>query len=281
MTTLQKAHPDKPTKGHKIPTIPSGWLQHNPQPRRSRCHQAIRSWYVNISSLTYQALRYAGADRSAAVHPPGTLEEHLQASDNLGPVDKSTLPTDAEKQRNDPSLSTSQQPPLSSLLNLHEIESLAHRLLPPNALAYYASASDDLHTNHHNSTAFRKILLRPRIFRDVAACSLSTTLLSHKVSVPFFVSPAAMARLAHTDGERGIAEACRERGVAMVLSNNASMTPEQVVEGLDGLVAGWQLYVQTERERSERMLARINQLDAFKFVVLTLDGQHPRLPNLA
>ena len=61
-----------------------------------------------------------------------------------------------------------------------------------------------------------------------------------------------------------------------MISNNASMTPEQIVKdaGPDQ-VFGWQLYVQTDRKKSEDMLARINKLDAIKFICLTLDAPVP------
>lgn len=85
-----------------------------------------------------------------------------------------------------------------------------------------------------------------------------------------------MARLAHPDGEWGIAQACKTFGAMQIISNNASMTPEQIVKdaGPDQ-VFGWQLYVQNERKKSEDMLARINKLDAIKFVCLTLDAPVP------
>ena len=85
-----------------------------------------------------------------------------------------------------------------------------------------------------------------------------------------------MARLAHSDGERGIARACARHGAVQIVSNNASMTPEQIVEGADpAQVMGWQLYVQTDRRKSEDMLARITKLAQYKFICLTLDAPVP------
>ncbi|KAJ6185630.1 hypothetical protein N7519_006931 [Penicillium mononematosum] len=40
-----------------------------------------------------------------------------------------------------------------------------------------------------------------------------------------------MARLGHPSGEAGIAEACRSFGALQIISNSASMTPEQIVAG--------------------------------------------------
>ncbi|KAI9725624.1 MAG: Phosphate metabolism transcription protein [Chrysothrix sp. TS-e1954] len=225
-------------------------------------------------------LQLAGQDATAEydpVHPAGTLEENLPTSANLGLLDTSTLPT-VEKPTGESTSSgeSSGPPPLSSLLNLSEIEEAATPLLQRKAWAYYYSGSDDLYSKTLNNTAYRSILLRPRIFVDCTKCNTSTTVVGHHVSVPFFVSPAAMARLAHADGERGIGAACGLYGAAQMVSNNASMTPEQVVEGTPGSqVFGWQLYVQTDRSKSEAMLARIAKLPQFKFIVLTLDAPVP------
>jgi isopentenyl diphosphate isomerase/L-lactate dehydrogenase-like FMN-dependent dehydrogenase len=62
-----------------------------------------------------------------------------------------------------------------------------------------------------------------------------------------------------------------------LVSHNASMTPEQIVaDAAPGQVFGWQLYVQTNRAKSEAMLARIAKLkDRYKCVVLTLDAPVP------
>ena len=92
------------------------------------------------------------------------------------------------------------------------------------------------------------------------------------VGLPIFVSPAAMARLAHPDGEAGIAQACSKYGTLQMISYNASMMPEQILANTrPGQVFGWQLYAQLEAKKSEDMLMRVNKLsDKVKFIVLTL-----------
>lgn len=165
---------------------------------------------------------------------------------------------------------------MESFLNMDDIEDVATKNVSKRAWAYYYSASDDLISKRFNTEVYRSIMLRPRVFIDCTRCDLDTTILGHKVGMPIFVAPAAMARLAHPAGEAGIAEACRSFGAMQVISNNASMTPEQIVkDAAPGQVFGWQLYAQIDRKKSEAMLARINKLDAIKFVVLTLDAPVP------
>lgn len=159
---------------------------------------------------------------------------------------------------------------------MDDIEQVATKNLSKKAWAYYYSASDDKISKNFNTEVYRSILLRPRVFVDCTRCELDTTVLGHKVGLPIFVSPAAMARLAHPAGEAGIAEACRSFGGMQVISHNASMTPEQIVEkAAPDQVFGWQLYAQIERKKSEVMLARISKLEPIKFIVLTLDAPVP------
>lgn len=225
-------------------------------------------------------LKLAGKDATEEydpIHPPGTLEDSLAPSKNLGPIDPNTLPEPVQAAKDiGPEPDDSRPVPLSSLLNLDEIEAAATKKLSRKAWAYYYSAADDLHSKNLNNAAYRSILLRPRIFIDCRECDQSTTFLGHKLDTPIYVSPAAMARLAHPAGEQGIAKACSAFGALQIISNNASMTPEQIVaDAPPSQIFGWQLYVQVERKKSEDMLARINKLDAIKFIVLTLDAPVP------
>ena len=85
-----------------------------------------------------------------------------------------------------------------------------------------------------------------------------------------------MARLAHPAGEAGIAKACSRFGALQMISNNASMTPEQITSDAQPCQTfAWQLYAQIDRKKSEGMLARINKIPSIKFVVLTLDAPVP------
>ncbi|KAJ9651345.1 hypothetical protein H2198_007568 [Neophaeococcomyces mojaviensis] len=225
-------------------------------------------------------LKLAGKDATEEydpIHPPGTLEENLAPSKNLGPIDPKTLPEPTKSAKDiGPEPDRSRLVPISNLLNLDEIEAAATKKLSKKGWAYYYSAADDYASKHFNNTIYRQILLRPRVFVDCRKCDQSTTFLGHKLDVPVYASPAAMARLAHPDGEWGIAQACKTFGAMQIISNNASMTPEQIVkDATPGQVFGWQLYVQTERKKSEDYLARINKLDAIKFICLTLDAPVP------
>ncbi|EAW08016.1 FMN-dependent alpha-hydroxy acid dehydrogenase [Aspergillus clavatus NRRL 1] len=225
-------------------------------------------------------LKLAGKDATEEydpIHPPGILEENLKPEALLGTVDPATLP----KVQGEPTpAATAQQEegpvPMEALLNMDDIEQVATKNVSQKAWAYYYSAADDKITKSFNTEVYRSILLRPRVFVDCTECDLDISVLGHKLGMPIYVSPAAMARLGHPAGEAGIAEACRSFGAMQIISNNASMTPEQIVkDAAPDQVFGWQIYVQIDRKKSEAMLARIKKLKAIKFIVLTLDAPVP------
>ncbi|RYP76154.1 hypothetical protein DL771_001978 [Monosporascus sp. 5C6A] len=225
-------------------------------------------------------LQLAGRDATEEydpIHPPGTLEENLKPEAKLGKVDPQTLVNATKPAAEEERKEAQGPPPMETLLNLDEIEEVATKQISEKAWAYYYSSSDDNFSKAYNNRVYRNILLRPRVFIDCTKCDTSTTLLGHKVKLPIYVAPAAMARLAHPDGELGIARACGVHGAMQIISNNASMTPEQIVaDAVPGQVFGWQLYVQNDRAKSEAMLRRINAMaDRFKFVCLTLDAPVP------
>lgn len=225
-------------------------------------------------------LQLAGRDATEEydpIHPPGTLEENLKPEAKLGRIDPQTLVQTSAPAAKEEKKDVDGPPPMESLLNLNEIEEVATKRMPEKAWAYYYSSSDDTISKSFNNAVYKDILLRPRVFIDCTKCDTSTTLLGHKVDIPIFVAPAAMARLGHPDGEAGIARACGRFNALQIISNNASMTPEQIVaDAKPGQMFGWQLYVQNDRAKSEAMLARINAMaDKFKFICLTLDAPVP------
>ncbi|KAK3705789.1 hypothetical protein LTR37_013096 [Vermiconidia calcicola] len=235
-------------------------------------------------------LQLSGTDATEEydpIHPPGTLEESLPPEANLGPIDESTLPKEEKAPTEDGGSNKGPKKEqeveveeeimsLEECLNLDDIEEVATRKINRKAWGYYYSAGDDLISKNLNNTVYRNILLRPRVFIDCTQCSTATRFLGQEVNLPIYVAPAAMARLGHSDGEHGIAQACAKFGAMQLISNNASQTPEQIVaDAKEGQVFGWQIYVQTDRKKSEDMLKRINKLKAVKFICLTLDAPVP------
>ena len=111
------------------------------------------------------------------------------------------------------------KPDLYKLISAHDFEEVGEHTLTPKAWAFYSSAATDLVTHHGNAKFYRRIMFRPRVMRDVTNASTKRSILGFKTDAPFFVSPAAMARLAHPDGELALARGCASEGLIQCVSH--------------------------------------------------------------
>jgi len=210
--------------------------------------------------------QYAGRDATAAyseIHAPSILTSNLPSSKCIGAVDKTTIDPDWARPppEKTPELQLNEKPPLHTLINAHDFEEVASRTLTKKTWAFYSSAATDLLTRNANKSAFDRLWFRPRILRNVRDVSTRTRILGADVSMPLFISPAAMARLVHPEGEKAMARACAEKGVAQCISNNASFTVGEIVECQPkGHPFFFQLYVNRDRKKSEQHIRQAKEL---------------------
>ena len=192
------------------------------------CFLRRRCTYLQIEVI----LKYAGKDATAAydeVHAPGILEKSLSPENFKGLLDQAEVVTLPPEQKGDiktiettrgQSVSTEEytKPDLYKLISVQDFEDVAQNTLTKKAWAFYSSAATDLVTHLSNSEFYRKIMLRPRVMRNVADVKTRRSILGVPSSAPFFVSPAAMARLAHPDGELALARGCASEGLIQCVS---------------------------------------------------------------
>jgi L-lactate dehydrogenase (cytochrome) len=104
------------------------------------------------------------------------------------------------------------------MINSHDFEQVAEKTLTKKAWAFYSSAATDLITKDGNKRLFDRIWFRPRLLRNIKDVDTRTRILGQDVKMPFFVSPAAMAKLAHPDGELALAKGANKFGIAQCVS---------------------------------------------------------------
>ena len=155
-----------------------------------------------------------------------------------------------------------------------DFERLAEERLDAGAFGYYAGGAGDEQALAGNIAAWRRLRLRPRVLVDVSDVSTGTTVLGTHVSMPLLVAPTAIQRLAHPDGERGMARAAAAAGTVMCLSTLATATPADVAEAAPGAPRWFQLYVFGDRGVT-RDLAAQALAHGYGAIVLTVDA--PRL----
>lgn len=148
------------------------------------------------------------------------------------------------------------------------LEAAARSALSGHVYDYIATGSGVEETLAANDAAWRDLLLRPRVLRDVTTVDTSTTVLGTPVSAPVLVAPTGYQRLVHPDGEIGTAAGSTRAGSLLALSTRATVTFEELVE-----VSGpwWlQLYILRDRGLTETVVQRATAAGA-RALVLTVD----------
>ncbi|KAF2475974.1 cytochrome b2 [Lindgomyces ingoldianus] len=244
-------------------------------------------------------LQYAGLDATSAynsIHAPGMLEETLSTDKFIGDLlpsndipPKSTILEAAAAEFRAPRKPSIQlpsqipiayeKPGLHTLISAADFQNVASRTLTPKAWAFYSSAATDLVTHTQNKALLRRIMLRPRILQDVTTVSTNRKILGCSSTVPFFISPAAMARLAHSDGELALARAAGTEGIIQCISSNASYPLSAIVEAGNashGQPQSFflQLYVNVDRSKTADLLRKAVSLGV-KAVFVTVDAPVP------
>ena len=270
-------------------------------------HSTHRQTGTNTRHLVL--VRYAGRNATEPfdkVHAPGILEDNLsqdkykgmleEPSVDVPQADSITEVREIEAENGD---NPSDIPQLHAIISAADLEKVAERVLSAKTWAFYSSAATDLITHRQNKALLRRMMIQPRILRDVQHVDFRRAILGCQSSAPFFISPAAMARLAHPDGELALARAAGEEGIiqcvmlpclfllrnmssvcvhlliTLQVSNNASFPLPKIVEaGKPSQPFFFQLYVNRERHKTTELLQKARDL-GIKAIFVTVDAPVP------
>ncbi|XP_015516994.1 hydroxyacid oxidase 1 [Neodiprion lecontei] len=156
------------------------------------------------------------------------------------------------------------------LVCIEDYEREALKRLPSIVRDYYKSGAGEEFTLRLNVDAFQKYRIKPRVLVNVANRDISTVVLGHKVSMPLGVSPTAMQRMAHPDGECANVRAAAAAGTIFILSTLSTSSIEEVAEAAPKAVKWFQLYVYKDRNVTVNLVRRA-EAAGFKALVLTVD----------
>lgn len=259
-----------------------------------RRHTNRSSLWVLINGIVYDVtailsshpggtgplLKHAGSDATKAfmpIHSPGVLNE-LPHSARIGRIDPDTVPRvvnepTAEEKRIARARAALPHP--RAVLNLREMEELAKSALGPRAWAYYRSAGDDEMTFTANREYFSRFWFRPRVLNKISKVSTESTILNMPSSLPIFISPAALARLGHPDGEMNLVRAAGKAGILQGISNNSSCSIGEIMSVKQpGQNLIFQLYMNKDRVAAEKLIRSLER-NGFSAIMLTVDAAMP------
>ncbi|CAG8067402.1 unnamed protein product [Penicillium salamii] len=222
-------------------------------------------------------LRYAGHDATAAyneVHDPATIKT-LSTTQLIGQLDPSSVNETWKNKFSPQTQLQTQKPPLNAILSTHDFEDAARQSLSKKAWAFYSSAATDLIAHNSNQSFYRRIWMRPRLLRNVSTINTQTSVLGASFGLPVVVAPVALARLAHPDGEKGIARACAQKMIGYCIPITASFPGEEIIASVPSdYPFFFQLYVNKDRASSEAILRRIWKL-GIRTLFVTIDSPVP------
>lgn len=236
---------------------------------------------ANCTLLAVVILKYAGRDATKAysdIHPPDLIKDTLTGDKFKGVLDQNALDDEWLKpppETNPKVVLDHEKPALTSLINAHDFEVVASKTASRKTWAFYSSASNDLITRDANKSFLNRIFMRPRVLRNVREVDTRTKILGCNSSMPLFVSPAAMVKLIHSDGELGIARACETRNIIQGISNNASYSMKDITAAGPGVDYFFQLYVNRDRSKSEVLLRECSANPRIKAIFVTVDAAWP------
>lgn len=155
---------------------------------------------------------------------------------------------------------------LKNCHNFHDFRKLAKKRLPSPIFNYIDGAADDEVTYRRNSSAYNDVDLIPNVLAGVDKIDLSTTIFGKKIDMPLFLSPVALQRLFHHEGERAVSKAAEKYGTMFGISSLATVSVEEIGE-LTSTPKMFQFYFHKDRGLNDNMLERAK---AAKFDVLAL-----------
>jgi 4-hydroxymandelate oxidase len=161
------------------------------------------------------------------------------------------------------------------IATLEDHEALAATRLDPGAWAYFSGGAADEITLAANRSGWDDITLLPRVLRRLAGGHTRVDLLGRTLAHPILLAPVAYQRMAHADGELGMALAAAALGAGLVLSTQASTRLEVVADAVrDDAGRGplwFQLYLQHDREFTRELVERAERA-GYEALVLTVDA---------
>ncbi len=205
-----------------------------PVVRQASCLGKFCTSFPTADSTYLVILQCAGTNATSAfdeVHAPGILEENLPREKFRGLLEEPSTDVPPQgtakevreaKEKSETALAdaTTGPPALHTLISAADFEKVASRELTPKTWAFYSSAATDLITHRQNKALLRRVMLQPRILRDVKSINMKRNILGFESTTPFFISPAAMAKLAHPDGEIALAKAAASEGIIQCVSGS-------------------------------------------------------------
>lgn len=158
---------------------------------------------------------------------------------------------------------------LTDCHNVDDFRLLAKQRLPWPVFDYIDGAADDELTKRRNTQAYADCDLVPDVLAGVGEIDTSCTILGRKSALPLMLSPTALQRVFHWQGERAVARAAEKFGLWFGISSLATVSIEEIA-ALVSTPKMFQFYYHKDRGLNRSMIQRC-QAAKFDAIALTVD----------
>ena len=156
--------------------------------------------------------------------------------------------------------------------NVNDFRKLAKRKLPSPIFHYIDGAADDEVTYRRNTEAYDDCFLVPKVLRSVESIDQGINLFGKKISLPFFLSPTALQRLFHYQGELAVAKAAEKYNTFFGISSLSTIPIEKISKVSAPKI--FQLYFHKDKGLTNSMIDKCKSynIDVLALTVDTITG---------
>lgn len=153
--------------------------------------------------------------------------------------------------------------------NVADFRRLAKARLPYPIFHYIDGAADDEITKRRNTSSFDDCDLLPNVLAGSEDIDMSVTVMGRKIDMPLMLSPTALQRLFHWQGERAVARVAQRLNTWFGISSLATVSIEEIGERISSPKM-FQLYIHKDKGLNTSMIERCKAAK-FDAIALTVD----------
>jgi L-lactate dehydrogenase (cytochrome) len=158
---------------------------------------------------------------------------------------------------------------LSDCHNVEDFRRLAKQRLPSPIFHYIDGAGDDEVTKRRNIAAFEDCDLVPNVLAGVQDIDMGVTVMGRRIAMPLMLSPTALQRLFHWQGERAVAAVAERFNTWFGISSLATVSIEEIGAAIQ-TPKMFQLYIHKDKGLNRSMVERCKAAN-FDAITLTVD----------
>lgn len=164
------------------------------------------------------------------------------------------------------------------MLGLPDFDWAARRYLNASSYTYYRNGAAGEWSYRNNLEVFGRFRFRPRVMVDITniESSLSTSILGHNFSAPFYISPCASAGLGHEAAEANFVKAAAAENILYIPALYATLSMEEIAAAKpanvsDSQVLFQQVYLDSNETATQEIFDKAKELGS-KAIVYTADS---------